>query len=237
MAEECAHVSRSAGAVLRERAVVALTKSLLEGVPRNGPTDPIEYYRRPLLGWLFRERINAGLRLLGPRFKKALEVGYGAGAVQLVLAPVVDELHGIDLDADPTLVTPLLESRGHVAHLEQGSVLELPYESSAFDLVVCFSVIEHLREYRRALAEMARVLTSDGRLLLGMPSVDRTMEVGFQLIGFKGIEDHHVTTPAEVMASFGEAGLVLDDESYLDLPFKRPLGLRLYNNWLLKKRM
>jgi SAM-dependent methyltransferase len=216
--------------------VVALTKSLVEGIPRNGPTDPIEYYRRPLLGWLFRERINVGLKLLGSkRFPKALEVGYGAGAVQLALAPAVDELHGIDLDADPDVAKELLAIRGHAAELRRGSVLELPYPASEFDLVVCFSVIEHLQEYRRALAEMARVLTAEGRLLLGMPSVDRTMELGFQLIGFKGIEDHHVTTPADVAGSFAEAGLVIDRECHLELPFRRPLGLRLYNNWLLMK--
>jgi hypothetical protein len=31
-----------------------LSPSILGGIPRNGPTDPIEFYKRPLVGWLFR---------------------------------------------------------------------------------------------------------------------------------------------------------------------------------------
>jgi len=173
---------------------------MIGDLPTTGPADPIAYYRHPLVGWLFRERINRGLRLLGERrFASALEVGYGAGAVQLALAPAVDALHGIDLDADPAAVTGLLASHGCQAELRQGSVLELPYDDGQFDLVVCFSVVEHLVDYATALREMARVLAADGRLLIGMPSVNPTMELGFRLIGFKGIEDHHVTTAAGVV--------------------------------------
>lgn len=222
--------------MLNASALFALTKELVAEIPKNGPTDPIEYYRKPLVGWLFRERINLGLRLLGSRrYRKALEIGYGAGAVQLALAPEVEELHGIDLDADPALVEPLLTKRGYEPHLRRGNALELPYGDSEFELVVCFSVIEHLHEYARALGEMARVLAPDGRILLGMPSVNRTMELGFQVIGFKGIEDHHVTTPANVMDAFARAGLEISAENHLDLPRRPPFGMRLYHNWLLRK--
>lgn len=216
--------------------MIELSPALVREVPKNGPTDPIEYYRRPIVGWLFRERINLGLRMLGDRrFGKALEVGYGAGAVQLALASAVDDLHGIDLDADPAAATAVLAARGRAATLVRGSVLELPYDDASFDLVVCFSVFEHLDEYARALSEVARVMRPDALFLLGMPSVDRVMEAGFQLIGFKGIEDHHITTPEAVTRAFGGAGLVVRGRAYLDIPRPRPLGLRLYHNWLLHK--
>lgn len=212
-----------------------LSVSLLQGLPKNGPTDPIEYYRRPVVGWLFRERINRGLGLLGGRrFNRALEVGYGAGAVQLALAPGVEELHGIDLDADPEPVLELLAARGVTSALVQGSVLELPYADAHFNMVTCFSVIEHLREYALALTEMRRVLKPGGFLLLGMPSVNRMMEAGFYAIGFKGIDDHHVTTPAEVERAFQGAGFRTRASHHLDLPVRRPLGLRLYHDWLLE---
>lgn len=211
-----------------------LSLEMLNGLPKNGPTDPIEFYRRPIVGKLFRERINRGLGLLGTRrFPRALEVGYGAGALQVALAPAVDELHGIDLDADPKPVRELLAGRGLSSELVQGSVLELPYPDASFDLVFCFSVIEHLREYGKALSEMRRVLRPAGLLLLGMPSVNKLMEAGFFAIGFKGIDDHHVTTPAEVRARFSAAGFRELSNHHLDLPARPPLGLRLYYNWLL----
>jgi SAM-dependent methyltransferase len=216
--------------------MIELTPALVREVPKNGPTDPIEFYRRPLVGWLFRERINLGLRLLPDRrFGKALELGYGAGALQLALSGAVDELHGIDLDADPKVVEAILLRQGRAAHLVQGSIYELPYADASFDLVVCFSVFEHLTEYARGLAQVARVMKPGGLFLLGMPSVNGMMEAGFQLIGFKGIEDHHVTTPEAVVRAFGPAGLRVAKRAFLDVPAPAPLGLRLYHTWLLEK--
>jgi SAM-dependent methyltransferase len=213
-----------------------LTENMLSGLPKNGPTDPIEYYRRPLIGRLFRKRINLGLGLLPEkRFKRALEVGYGAGAVQLALAGGVEELFGIDLDADAKLVSSMLEARGIQASLSRGSVYELPYEADCFDLVVCFSVFEHLAEYHRGLGEVYRTLRPGGLFLLGMPSVNKLMEAGFLAIGFKGINDHHVTTPAEVATAAPEVGFRTMAERHLDFPGRAPLGARLYYDWLFEK--
>ena len=53
----------------------------------------------------------------------------------------------------------------------KGSVYELPYETAEFDLVLCFSVFEHLHQYEQGLREIARVLKPGGRFLLGMPAV------------------------------------------------------------------
>jgi len=217
--------------------VIELSRELLMGIPKNGPTDPIEYYRKPLIGRVFRERINRGLRLLpNRRFGRALELGYGAGAVLLSLAPSVDELHGLDLDADPALVQPLLEARGYRADLRQGSVYELPYADEMFELVVSFSMFEHLHEYEKGLAEVARVIRPGGLFLLGMPAVNKLMEAAFLAIGFKGINDHHVTTPRQVARAFTAAGLSRVGFAAIDLPFRAPLGLRVYHAWLLEKR-
>jgi ubiquinone/menaquinone biosynthesis C-methylase UbiE len=216
--------------------MLELSAQVLHGIPKNGPTDPIEYYRKPLLGRVFRERINRGLRLLpNRRFSSALEVGYGAGAVLLSLAPGVDELHGLDLDADPVSVQRLLQSRGVDALLRQGSVYELPYADAAFDLVVSFSTFEHLHEYQKALAEVARVMRPNGLFLLGMPAVNKLMEAAFLAIGFKGINDHHVTTPRQIEQAFAAAGLRRVSSATLDLPFPVPLGVRVYYDWLLEK--
>jgi SAM-dependent methyltransferase len=216
--------------------VFELKPSMLEGIPQNGPTDPIEYYRKPLIGQLFRTRINRGLSLLpDQRFDRALEVGFGAGAVQLALSPGVGELHGIDLDADPELVTRLLDARGVASKLQRGNVYALPYADCGFDLVVCFSVFEHLHDYAKALAEVQRVLAPSGLFLLGMPAVTKWMELAFAAIGFKGIDDHHVTTPQDVAAALPGAGLTEVNASFLDVPLPAPLGLRMYYNWLLRK--
>jgi SAM-dependent methyltransferase len=216
----------------RPRADLQLTPSLLEGLVPNGPTDPIAYYKRPLIGRFFRERINLGLRMIADRrYAKALEVGYGAGAVLLAIAASVDELHGIDLDADPAITQAWLASHGRTARLLKGSVYELPYETAEFDLVLCFSVFEHLHQYEQGLREVARVLKPGGRFLLGMPAVNTMMELGFRAIGFKTINETHVTTPRAVASAFDRAGLRVTGHARLRL---LP-GLPLYFNWLLEK--
>jgi SAM-dependent methyltransferase len=214
-----------------------LTAAQLSGLPRTGPTDPIEFYRRPLVGRLFRDRINLGLHQLPQRrFDTALEVGYGAGAVLFALAPGVDRLYGIDLDANPEVVASALAKRGYQADLARGSVYQMPYEDGFFSLVVSFSVFEHLDRYVDALREVSRVMKPGGYFLLGMPAVNKMMEVGFRMIGFKRIEDHHITTPADVAARFESASLRVMSSRTLDFPLPRPLGVSLYYTWLLEKR-
>ncbi len=214
------------------QADLQLTTTLLEGLVPNGPTDPIAYYRRPFIGRFFRERINLGLRMIADRrYAKALEVGYGAGAVLLAIAASVDELHGIDLDADPALAEAWLGSHGRTARLIKGSVYELPYESAEFDLALCFSVFEHLHQYEQGLREIARVLKPGGRFLLGMPAVNTMMEFGFRAIGFKHINESHVTTPRAVVSAFDRAGLRVTQQA----PLRLLPGFPLYFNWLLEK--
>ncbi len=209
-----------------------LTPSLLQGLVPNGPTDPIAYYKRPLVGRFYRERINMGLRMIADRqYAKALEVGYGAGAVLLAIAANVRELHGIDLDADPAPVEAWLGSHQRSATLIRGSVYELPYETAEFDLALSFSVFEHLHQYARGLREVARVLKPGGRFLLGMPAVNTMMQFGFRAIGCKDINDHHVATPRAVASAFDGAGLRIIRHDRLRLiP-----GVPLYFNWLLEK--
>jgi ubiquinone/menaquinone biosynthesis C-methylase UbiE len=86
------------------------------------------------------------------------------------------------------------------AQLVQGSVLDMRehYPDEYFDLIVCFSVMEHIRESRGVLDEMYRVLKPGGYVVIGMPAVNRFMEYAFQAIGFKGMEDLHITPPADV---------------------------------------
>lgn len=210
-----------------------LTRDLIRDLPKNGPTDPILFYRRPVVGWLYRERINIGLRLLPQRkFGSLLEVGYGAGAVLLTMGRTAEKLTGIDLDADPAPVHDILKTKGLEADLRKASVYELPFEDASFDLAVSFSVFEHLHEYPKGLAEVARVLKPKGLFLLGMPAVNLMMEAGFRAIGFKGIEDHHVTTPAQVERAFDDAGFrVVKKKNLVPLP-----GVTVYYNTLLEKR-
>jgi hypothetical protein len=66
-----------------------------------------------------------------------------------------------------------------------------------------------------------------------MPAVNRMMEAGFLAIGFKGIEDHHVTTPAAVERAFDASGLRVLRKKKFEFPLP---GVTIYTNWLLERR-
>ena len=209
-------------------------------VDQTGVTDPIHYYLRPgVVGWLYRRRIAMGLEMIPPLAPRAsgLEVGYGSGLVLYNLASHVADLHGLDLDANPTVVEERLRRVGVSASLVRGSVLDMRpfYPDARFDLVVCFSVVEHITESRRALNEMLRVLKPGGVLVICMPAVNRLMEYAFRAIGFRGIEHHHITTPGHVW------GVIRNHPDVLrpmrrSLPGGLPLSLGLYHTFRVHKR-
>lgn len=204
----------------------------------TGATDPIRYYSRPGIGWVFRRRIEMGLEMIPqlPPGARALEVGYAAGIVLYNLASRVSELHGLDLDAEPAPAEERLRALGVHAQLVRGSVLDMRpvYSDGFFDLVVCFSVMEHLPEPQIALGEMHRVLKPGGIAMLGMPAVNRFMEYAFQAIGFKGIEDHHITTPGQVWRLVS-AQSERWRAARRQLPAGVPFGAALYHTFRLQK--
>jgi SAM-dependent methyltransferase len=60
-----------------------------------------------------------------------------------------------------------LKAGGADAHL--GTATDLPFPSEQFDLVCAFDIVEHVDDDRRVLAELARVLRPQGRLVVSVP--------------------------------------------------------------------
>ena len=72
------------------------------------------------------------------------------------------------------------------AHVCRGSLTALPYPDASFDRVLCLDVLEHLAyaDQPRALAEIRRVLSPDGELLVSVPNLaDLQSRVHFLLAG------------------------------------------------------
>src|SRR5437868_5642361 len=67
-------------------------------IRRVDESDPLPWYYRPLVGWLYRERLQMALDLLGPGpFGRILEAGYGSGILLPTLAARTQELFAMDL--------------------------------------------------------------------------------------------------------------------------------------------
>ncbi|MEL6957187.1 MAG: class I SAM-dependent methyltransferase, partial [Pseudomonadota bacterium] len=61
------------------------------------------------------------------------------------------------------------EDDHHTTQFQTGDATQLEFADNAFDAVICSEVLEHLPDYDAALAEIRRVLKSDGRLCITVP--------------------------------------------------------------------
>jgi len=101
-----------------------------------------------------------------PAGAKVLEIGCGDGGGAAIFARrfAPSLYHG--LDVDPAMVKVAANRRKGPDWDKRlfvlGDAEKLPYADGAFDAVVNFGIIHHLPDWRRGLAEVARVLRPGG---------------------------------------------------------------------------
>jgi SAM-dependent methyltransferase len=137
---------------------------------RFNPAEFANIARHERSFWWYRGMRAIQLSLLEPflnrrSFRNALEAGCGTGFFALEL----QREHGLPVAAmDYSFHGLRFGVAAGLTGASQGSLLELPFANGAFDLALCFDVLQqfHQGEERRALSELARVLQPGGLLAL-----------------------------------------------------------------------
>ena len=197
----------------------------------NTEFDPLPYYYRPWVGHVYRHRLKLGLGLVPSGGRRVLEVGVGSGILVPSLTAGFPEYLGTDLVLAaglPSLVAPGCHATFQVADMLDPNAVP----AGSFDVVVCLSVLEHIADADQAAFSLARALAPNGILVTGYPMVNRFMATCFRTLGFGRIEEHHVTTPAQITAALGRR---LQPVARLSLPRFAPQSLSLYEctSWRL----
>lgn len=144
----------------------------------------LEYYELERNNWWFRARqeiIRTQIIKLtqGKPNINILNVGVATGASSIMLAEF-GKVKSIEFDTDCfEFVKEKLD-----IDIEQGSVLELQFESNTFDLVCAFDVIEHVENDELAAIEMMRVCKPGGFVFVTVPAF-------MSLYGKHDIVNHH----------------------------------------------
>lgn len=128
---------------------------------RTLPGIPHENY------WFMRH--VAAYRFLAPRVEglRVLDAGAGEGYGAAMLARHAGSVVAVDNVAE-------VVEHGRASYpgvrFAEGELSDLPLADRSVDAVVALQVLEHLRDPRPALAEIARVLAPGGRLWLATPN-------------------------------------------------------------------
>lgn len=94
---------------------------------------------------------------------RILDVGAAQGVTLIVLSGMGHEVYGVEPWAPALEVARDLANRKGVSMtLELGTMEEIPYDDESFDLVIASSVMEHVDDAERSMAEAFRVLKPGG---------------------------------------------------------------------------
>jgi SAM-dependent methyltransferase len=195
-----------------------------EGVLRpNDEKDPLPYYYNRWVGWLYRHRLQMGLDMLPNGGTRVLEIGVGSGVLVPTLTAGYREYTGTDLTLAPGLdglVAPSCK-----ATFRRADLLADDLPANHYDAIVCFSVLEHIADSAGAARGLARALAPGGTLVCGYPMVSALMTRAFSAIGYKNIDEDHVSAPVKISAAL--AG-VLKPVSRAAFPPAAPVPAALY---------
>jgi SAM-dependent methyltransferase len=205
---------------------MALRLPAREHIRPVGEDDPLRYYYMPLVGRFYRRRLELATAFLDGPVTRVLEVGYGSGIFLPELAARAARVVAVDRHREGASVRAMARRDGVEVALVTGDVCALPVADASVDVLVCLSVLEHVATLDVAAAEFRRVLRPGGTAVLGYPRVDRLMSALFPLIGFRGIDEHHVSDPDTIEAAIGRV-LALEARSR----WPRVLPLYTVSRW------
>lgn len=87
------------------------------------------------------------------------------------------------------------EGYSYPDYVQNMNVLNIPYESEFFDMIICNHLLEHVPADAKAMAELFRVLKPDGKAILQVP-ISKNSD--------KTFEDFTVTNPKDREVVFGQ---------------------------------
>lgn len=102
--------------------------------------------------------------------KKVLDIACGSGYGSKILKEHgAIYLTGIDISQE-TIDYAKGKYTDDGLNFIPGNILHIGFPDNSFDIVVSFETIEHIKDYRKALSEIRRVLKENGLLIISSPN-------------------------------------------------------------------
>ena len=123
--------------------------------------------RNPIVRKIITGFAGCVTSLLSPlNCKRVIDIGCGEGYFANIIRGIMPEVELFAFDLRSQV--PALGILDRTVHFHVGSVYEMPYRNSLFDLVIAVELLEHLDDYKLALSEIKRV--ASGYCLFSVPN-------------------------------------------------------------------
>ncbi len=129
-----------------------------------------------------RGRLDRLRRLLGGDVRgRILNVGCGTGGFNRVAEEAGAQPVGVDADAEAIAICALKREKT-AGPFVRAAAERLPFPDSTFDVVYCFSAIEHVESVEQSVAEMVRVTRRGGLIYVHTPNAWSWYEGHYKLL-------------------------------------------------------
>lgn len=158
--------------------------------------------------------------------ERVLNVGCGDGHYNIFLANRFKEVYGIDVNPTDIAIAKKVYHQKNIMYFI-ASATSIPFPDNHFDRVVCIEVLEHVKDHKQAIREIARVLKPGGIGIVTVPSenypftydpinwICERLFARYFPIGLWGFGHHRLYTMNKLERLFNHAGLVAIQKKYL----------------------
>lgn len=150
------------------------------------------------IGKKFFEKIDS--KMGSVENKKILIVGAGTGAEGLYLA-LRKNCHITLMEPDSAAIE-ILKLKVQIYNLDNVEIYsayaeKMPFLDNQFDLIVCYTVLEHVSDYQKSIDEMYRCVNKNGQIILFLPNYAYPEEPHYKIktfppAYFKGLARIHL---------------------------------------------
>ncbi len=105
-----------------------------------------------------------------PENARILDAGCGYGFISMILAKKGYHMTALDKDEERIKTAKIItEYNNCKVNYINGDIYHLLFKNGYFDLIICFEVLEHLANDKKAVSELFRVTKKNGYLVFSLP--------------------------------------------------------------------
>ena len=212
---------------------MAINKEIIEywqqSTPMSFVPEKLGYEEKRKFRYSLQDYMHDAFRFDDFPGQLVMDLGCGAGIDSAEFARNGAKVISLDLTRRATQLTrDLLEETGLPSAVIQASATALPFRDDTFECVYSYGVLHHIPEVETALAEIHRVLKSDGRVMVMLYHQDSLL-YAYSIVYRRGIKEGLLgtLTPEELLSRYSER----NEGCPYTQAYTKGEGISLFSRW------